>query len=161
MRMTKLVPAAAALALLASAASAQQQEGQQEGGQQQLAEIDKPASQLDQVLAHQVDLQGGPQEVRVVTATIDPKTAAGWHTHPMPVYVFVQEGSLTMEVEGKEPRQLTAGEATAEPLDARMRVINEGDQPAKLVVFQISPAEEAFLEQEPGQGQGQEAAPAD
>ena len=113
---------------------------------QQLKELDKPASELKQVLAHPVQLPAGNQEVRVVRATIDPKTAAGWHTHPTPVYVYVVEGELTMEVEGKDKKKYRAGEATAEPLNARMRVLNEGDTPAELVVFQISPSDKKFLE---------------
>lgn len=128
----------ATLAVLARPAAAQEQ----------LAQIDKPASQLNQILAHKAELPAGANEVRVVTATIDPKTAAGWHTHPSPVYVFVQEGALTMEVEGKEPREIKAGEAVAEPLDARMRVINKSEHPAKMVVFQVSPPQKAFLEEE-------------
>lgn len=126
-----------AAALISGAASAQQ-----------LAEIDKPASELKQILTDRTDLPGGSQEVRVVTALIEPRTAAAWHTHPTPVYVYVQEGTVSMEIEGQEPRQLQSGVAVAEPLDARMRVVNHGDQPARLVVFQISPPQKAFLEEE-------------
>lgn len=136
MQPATIISFAAALAMAAPALA-----------QEQLAEIDKPASQLNQILAHKAEVQPGTSEIRVVTATVDPKTAAAWHTHPSPVYVFVQEGALTMEVEGKQPREIKAGEAIAEPLDARMRVVNRGDQPAKLVVFQISPPQKAFLEE--------------
>ena len=53
-----------------------------------------------------------------------------------------------MEVEGQETKTIQSGEAVAEPLDARMRVLNTTDRPASVVVFQISPAEEEFLEGE-------------
>lgn len=139
--MKAVLSLAAALALAGSGAALAQDAGD-------LTTIDEPASTLEQILAEAVELPGEAQEVRVVEATLDPKTAAAWHTHPTPVYVYVTEGTLTMEVDGREPRRLTAGEATAEPLDARMRVLNEEDIPAKVVVFQISPAEEEFLEQE-------------
>jgi quercetin dioxygenase-like cupin family protein len=79
---------------------------------------------------------------------MEPKTAAAWHTHPSPVFVYVAEGELVMEVEGQETKTIQAGEAVAEPLDARMRVLNTTDRPASVVVFQISPAEEEFLEGE-------------
>jgi quercetin dioxygenase-like cupin family protein len=141
MLMKAVLSLAAALALAGSGAALAQDAGD-------LTTIDEPASTLEQILAEAVELPGEAQEVRVVEATLDPKTAAAWHTHPTPVYVYVTEGTLTMEVDGREPRRLTAGEATAEPLDARMRVLNEEDIPAKVVVFQISPAEEEFLEQE-------------
>lgn len=140
MRLAAITGMAIALAAAAPAVAQQQQE--------QLAEIDNPASQLDEILAHKAELPGGENTVRVVTATVEPKTAAAWHTHPSPVYVFVQEGSLTMEIEGQEPRELKTGEATAEPLNKRMRVVNRGDETAKLVVFQVSPPEKAFLEEE-------------
>ncbi|WP_404384264.1 cupin domain-containing protein [Caenispirillum salinarum] len=141
--MRQLLLASAAASMLvagASGAVAQDAKG--------LEEIDKPASQLDEVLAEEVELPAGTHKIRVVTATVEPKTAAAWHTHPSPVYVFVEEGSLSMEVEGKEVNELTTGEATAEPLNTRMRVVNRGDETAKVVVFQVSPVDAEFLEQE-------------
>ncbi|WP_119460315.1 cupin domain-containing protein [Rhodospirillaceae bacterium SYSU D60014] len=131
------IPVIAATVLLAGTAFAQEN----------LQEIDKPASQLEQVLAQEVKIPADAREVRVVRATVEPRTVAGWHTHPTPVYVYVVDGTLTMEVEGKEPRTIMAGEAVAEPLNAPMRVSNEGDQPVELVVFQISPPQKQFLEQ--------------
>jgi quercetin dioxygenase-like cupin family protein len=116
--------------------------------QEDLTEIDKPASELEQVLAEEVEFKAGTQEVRVVRVEMEPKTAAAWHTHPSPVFVYVAEGELVMEVEGQETKTIQAGEAVAEPLDARMRVLNTTDRPASVVVFQISPAEEEFLEGE-------------
>ncbi|GAA0630938.1 cupin domain-containing protein [Halomonas beimenensis] len=112
-----------------------------------LTEIDTPASELEQVLAQEVELPAGAQEVRVIRVTMDPHTAAAWHSHPSPVYVYVAEGEVVLEVEG-ESKTIKAGEAVSEPLDARMRAMNTTDQPARAVVFQISPKEEAFLEED-------------
>lgn len=114
---------------------------------QDLKEIDKTASELEQVLAVQAELVGGTKEIRVVRAVMEPHTAAAWHTHPSPVYVYVVEGELTLEV-GDETKTIKAGEAVAEPLDARMRALNTTDKPARAVVFQISPTEKEFLEEE-------------
>ncbi|MBB3232543.1 cupin domain-containing protein [Halomonas stenophila] len=117
------------------------------GVAQDLTEIDKPASELEEVLAQEIELPPGAQSVRVVRVAMDPHTAAAWHTHPSPVYVYVVEGEVTLEVEG-ETKTIKAGEAVAEPLDARMRALNTTDQPAHAVVFQVSPKEKAFLEEE-------------
>lgn len=119
-----------------------------QGQAQDVTEIDKPASQLDKILAEKAELAGGAQEVRVVAVTLDPMTAGAWHAHPTPVYIYVIEGELTVEVEGKETRTAKAGEAVSEPLDANMRAVNRTDAPVKAVVFQISPAGKEFLEQE-------------
>jgi quercetin dioxygenase-like cupin family protein len=111
-----------------------------------LTEIQDPASEIEQVMAETIELPAGPQEVRVLRVEMDPMTSAGWHTHPTPVYVYVTEGELVVEVEGQETKTISGGEASAEPLDARMRVQNTTDQPTRIVVFQISPASEEFLE---------------
>lgn len=126
------------LALIASGAAYAQTE---------MTEIDRPASELNQILAHPLEIPEGDLEARVVRATIEPRTTAAWHTHPTPVYLYIAKGTLTMEVEGQERRQIAAGEAVAEPLNSPMRVINEGDETVEIIVFQISPPKEEFLEQ--------------
>lgn len=115
--------------------------------QADMTEIDSPASELNQILAHPLEVPEGDLEARVVRATIEPRTMAAWHTHPTPVYLYVAQGTLTMEVEGQEPRKFSAGEAMAEPLGSPMRVLNEGDEPVEVVVFQLSPLTSEFLEQ--------------
>ena len=84
--------------------------------QTEMAEIDRPASELNQILAHPLEIPEGEMEARVVRATIEPRTIAAWHTHPTPVYLYIAKGTLTMEVEGQERRHVAAGEAIAEPL---------------------------------------------
>lgn len=107
-------------------------------------EIDKPASSLEQVLAHQMG--SGGDEVRVIRVTLDPHTAGAWHRHPSPVFVYVVSGAVTIELEGKDPTKLAAGQAVAEPLDVPMRAVNEGDEAVEVIVFQISGAGKKFLE---------------
>lgn len=114
----------------------------------EVTEIDKPASMLEQVFAEEAELPGGANEVRVVRATLEPKTAGSWHVHPTPVYVFVTKGELTLEVDGEEAKTVKPGEAVAETLNARMRAVNNTDEPVEVVVFQISPAEKEFLEED-------------
>ncbi|MEF2554330.1 cupin domain-containing protein [Aurantimonas sp. A2-1-M11] len=112
-----------------------------------MTEIDRPASELNQILAHPLELPEGALEARVVHATIEPRTTAAWHTHPTPVYLYISKGTLMMEVEGQERRQVAAGEAIAEPLNSPMRVINESDETVEIIVFQISPPKSQFLKQ--------------
>lgn len=115
--------------------------------QSDMVEIDRPASELNQILAHPLEVPEGELEARVVHARIEPRTIAAWHTHPTPVYLYISEGTLTMEVEGQERRQVGTGEAIAEPLNSPMRVINESDEPVEIIVFQISPPSSEFLKQ--------------
>jgi quercetin dioxygenase-like cupin family protein len=116
--------------------------------QDKVKELDKGSSTRDQVLAEKLAIGGEMREARVNIATFEPKTAGAWHVHPAPVYVYVLEGTLTFESEGKEPRVVKAGEATAEDLNTRMRVVNYSDTTAKTVVFQISEPKAAFRQEE-------------
>jgi len=80
-------------------------------------------------------------EARVETATLEPGKIGGWHTHPTPVVVYVMEGTLTVEIKGKDPIVTKAGEAYLEPINTVMRAINKGQSPLKFVAFQVSPPE--------------------
>jgi quercetin dioxygenase-like cupin family protein len=80
-------------------------------------------------------------EARVETATLEPGKIGGWHTHPTPVVVYVIEGTLTVEIKGKDPIVTRAGEAYLEPINTVMRATNKGQTPLKFVAFQVSPPE--------------------
>jgi quercetin dioxygenase-like cupin family protein len=116
--------------------------------QDRVRELDKGSSTREQILAEQLTIGGEQREARVNVATFEPKTAGAWHVHPAPVYVYVLQGTLTFESEGKAPRVVEAGQATAEDLNTRMRVVNYGDELAKTIVFQISEPNAAFRQKE-------------
>jgi quercetin dioxygenase-like cupin family protein len=80
-------------------------------------------------------------EARVEAATLEPGKIGGWHTHPTPVVVYVIEGTLTVEIKGKDPIVTKAGEAYLEPINTVMRATNKGQTPLKFVAFQVSPPE--------------------
>jgi quercetin dioxygenase-like cupin family protein len=52
---------------------------------------------------------GERQEVRILTATIQPGQATPFHTHRFPVAVYVLDGAFTLEMEGREPLIVQAG----------------------------------------------------
>jgi len=84
-------------------------------------------------------------EARVLTATIQPGTTSLWHTHPAPVVVYVIEGTITLEFDGREPVSKRAGEALLEPINVKVRAANKGQTPTRVVIFQISPPNVPFL----------------
>ena len=55
--------------------------------------------------------RGERQEVRVITATFKPADKTVFHTHRFPVTVYVLEGAFTLELEGRAPVTVKAGEA--------------------------------------------------
>src|SRR5688500_13702783 len=59
--------------------------------------------------------KGDRQEVRMFTATIKPGDKTPFHSHRFPVSVYVAEGAFTLEMEGRDPVTIKAGQAMVEP----------------------------------------------
>ena len=86
-------------------------------------------------------------EVRMVVAEIQPNTAGRWHTHPAPVFVYVIEGNLVYEIEGREPHEYKAGMGFMEPGKVKNRVVNKsGTEKVRVVAFQVSDPNTPFME---------------
>ena len=62
--------------------------------------------------------RGERQEIRVLTATLKPGDKTVFHTHRFPVTVYILEGALTLEMEGRA-RGDNFGSETNVPSDTR------------------------------------------
>jgi len=89
---------------------------------------------------------GEQQEVRILTATIQPGQATQFHTHRFPVAVYVLEGAFTLEMEGREPVTIRAGGAMVEPPSVRMTGYNRSVDPMQVVIFYVSDPGTPFLD---------------
>ena len=66
--------------------------------------------------------------------------ATGRHTHPTPRFVYVLEGSVILEMDGKPPQNFKAGEAFVELPEMVHNFRNaSATDPAKALGFQIAP----------------------
>ena len=78
-------------------------------------------------------------DVRVIAVTFAPGGATHWHTHPTPLFVYVQSGTGIWEFRGgRRSEAHHAGEAVMEPVNVVTRIVNRGTTPLNLVVFQAS-----------------------
>ena len=91
--------------------------------------------------------RGERQEVRVLTATFKPGDKTVFHTHRFPVTVYILEGAFTLEMEGRAPVTIKAGQAMVEPPNVKMTGHNRSatDQ-IRLVIFYVSDPETSFLD---------------
>ena len=101
-------------------------------------------------------VQGMPksdkQEVRVLTATIQPGGKTPFHTHRFPVTVYILEGTFTLELEGRLPVVLKAGESHIEPPNVKMTGYNKSpNEPMRVVIFYVSDPDTPFLDMVHGQ----------
>lgn len=91
--------------------------------------------------------RGERQEVRVLTATIKPGDKTPFHTHRFPVTVYILEGAFTLEMEGRAPVTIKAGQAIVEPPNVKMTGYNRSatDQ-IRLVIFYVSDPDTPFFD---------------
>lgn len=91
--------------------------------------------------------KGEKQEVRVLTASFQPGDKTMLHTHRFPVTVYVLRGAFTLEMEGREPVTVKAGQATTMPPNVKMTGYNRsGTDPLRLVLFNVSDPHTPYLD---------------
>lgn len=87
------------------------------------------------------------QEIRVLTAQFNPGDQTVFHTHRFPVTVYVLEGTFTLEIEGRQPKVLKAGDAFVEPPKLKMTGYNRSaTDKLKVVIFYVSEKGAPFLD---------------
>ncbi|MCB4820790.1 cupin domain-containing protein [Roseicella aerolata] len=90
--------------------------------------------------------RGERQEVTVLTASFRPGDRTVFHTHRHPVTVYVLEGAFTLEMEGRDPVVLRAGEAMVEPPGVRMTGYNRAEGPLRVVIVYVAEPGTPFLD---------------
>ena len=87
------------------------------------------------------------QTVRVMTATFKPGDKTVYHTHRFPVTVYVLEGAFTLELDGRPPLTVKAGEAMVEPQKVAMTGYNRSaTETTRVVIFYVSANDTPFLD---------------
>lgn len=86
------------------------------------------------------------QTIRVLTASFKPGDRTVHHTHRFPVTVYVLEGAFTLELEGRAPMTVKAGEAMVEPPNVAMTGYNRSSETTKVVIFYVSANDTPFLD---------------
>jgi quercetin dioxygenase-like cupin family protein len=91
--------------------------------------------------------RGEKQEIKVLTATLKPGDKTPFHTHRFPVTAYVLEGTFTLELEGRPPAVVKAGQAIVEPPNVRMTGYNRSaTEPLRIVIFYVSDPDTPFLD---------------
>ena len=91
--------------------------------------------------------QGEKQQIRVLTATLEPGDATVFHTHRFPVTLYILEGAFTLELEGRSPVTIKAGEAMVEQPNVKMTGYNRSTtEPMWVVTLYVSDPDTPFLD---------------
>jgi quercetin dioxygenase-like cupin family protein len=85
-------------------------------------------------------------ETHVVRFEAPPGWVGEKHSHQGHVFVYIIEGALAFELDGKMPISVRAGEAFHELLGQVMRARNPStDKELKFTVFQLNPAGQPLM----------------
>ncbi len=110
--------------------------------------VARPSTVLAEIVAGMP--KGEQQEIKVLTATIRPGEQTVHHTHRFPVTVYIVEGTFTLELEGRPPIIVRAGESLVEPPHHRMIGYNRSTtEPTRIVIFYVSDPGVPFLDPVP------------
>jgi quercetin dioxygenase-like cupin family protein len=105
----------------------------------------KPQSLVNEII--QGMPKGEKQEVRVLTASFKPHDKTMFHIHRFPVTVYVLEGAFTLEMEGRDPVTVKAGQAMIMPPHVKMTGYNRSStDPLRLVIFNVSDPDIPYLD---------------
>jgi quercetin dioxygenase-like cupin family protein len=108
-------------------------------------EVAKPNQLLSELIAGMP--KSDKQQIRVLTATLKPGAKTVFHTHRFPVTVYILEGAFTLEMEGRAPITVKAGEAMVEPPHVKMTGYNRSNtEPMRVVIFYVSDPDTPFLD---------------
>ena len=77
-------------------------------------------------------------EIESVLIEIAPGGESGRHMHPVPTYVYVVEGTLTVEMDDGSPREYPAGSGFLESVNTWHNGKNLGQAPVKVLVVFVS-----------------------
>jgi len=103
----------------------------------QLNAQDQPIKRTDLLKVDLSELKGS--EMNVWIADIAPGAETGRHSHPTPRFVYVLEGSVVLEFDGKVPKTFKAGDAFAETANSIHNFRNASTtEPAKALGFQYA-----------------------
>ncbi|SFW27309.1 cupin domain-containing protein [Chitinophaga sancti] len=76
-------------------------------------------------------------KVTMCKITFPPGENTGWHKHLIPVFSYVLQGTLTVEIEGKGTVEYKEGSSFVESYDTYHRGINKGNTDVVLFVVYL------------------------
>ena len=74
-------------------------------------------------------------EVSIVKVILPPGKSTGWHKHVFPVFAYVLQGTLTVEVENTKALQFPANSSFSEVINTLHNGVNNGKEDVILIAF--------------------------
>jgi quercetin dioxygenase-like cupin family protein len=75
----------------------------------------------------------GKPKITSAIVTIPSGGETGWHTHEVPLYVYILDGAVTVDYGEKGTKVYEAGKAIMEAMDWAHNGMNKGDEPVRIL----------------------------
>jgi len=89
---------------------------------------------LDQPIAYP---KKKPAQITSTILQLEPGQETGWHKHNTPLYVYVLEGTVSVEYDAGVTKEYAAGTALMEAQGVWHNGTNKGDQPVRLLTVNL------------------------
>lgn len=76
-------------------------------------------------------------EVTALKITLKPGKSTGWHKHDIPLFAYIIQGTLTVDLGDGKQRTFEAGSAVAEAIGLWHQGINKGTDDLVLIAFYL------------------------
>jgi quercetin dioxygenase-like cupin family protein len=87
----------------------------------------------------------GAAEVTVLYAELPPGKETGWHEHPVSLVGYILSGEVTVYFRERDKQVYRAGEAVAEAVNLAHNGVNEGMEPARMLVFVLGQPTQPYV----------------
>ncbi len=74
-------------------------------------------------------------EVSILRVTIPPGKSTGWHKHTFPVFAYMIQGELTVEIQDRKSQTYSVNTSFSEVINTLHNGINNGKEPVVLIAF--------------------------
>ena len=90
-----------------------------------------------------IEYPAGAAKVTGAIVTLPPGGQTGWHTHEVPLFGYVLEGTLTVDYGSKGVKEYKAGDSWMEAMNWPHNGINKGTVPVRLIAVYMGGGDKA------------------
>lgn len=90
-----------------------------------------------------IEYPAGAAKVTGAIVTLPPGGQTGWHTHEVPLFGYVLEGTLTVDYGSKGVKEYKAGDSWMEAMNWPHNGINKGTVPVRLLAVYMGGGDKA------------------
>jgi len=134
--------AVAGLSLLLTACGGEETPAAEPSGSASVASVEgrevlleaQELTTLDQPIAYP---KKTPAQISSVIVTLEPGQETGWHRHRVPLYVYILEGTVSVEYDAGVVKQYAAGTAFMEAEDVWHNGTNAGEDTVRILTVYL------------------------